>query len=130
VLVVVLLQAPMVRWLVIAFSCLVVAATSASQTDSPKEQQKLSAQGKVVEAKGGQAVRKVNVQVVGGAGQSYGRYSATTSGDGTFTIEDLKPGRYAVTLERTGFVQIATNGGQATFTLQPGQSLSGIVTME
>ena len=102
----------MVRWLVIAFSCLVVAATSVSQTDAPKEQQKLSVQGKVVEAKGGQPVRKVNIEVVGGAGQSHGRYSATTSGDGTFTIEDLKPGRYAVTLERTGFVQSATSNLQ------------------
>jgi protocatechuate 3,4-dioxygenase beta subunit len=115
------------RCLVTAFSCLVVAATSQSQTDVPKEGQKQSIQGKVVEAKSGQPVRKVNVEVMGGAGQSYGRYSATTIGDGTFTIKDLKPGRYAVTLVRTGFAQTATSGGQATFTLQPGQSLSGLV---
>jgi protocatechuate 3,4-dioxygenase beta subunit len=117
----------MMRCLVIAFSCLVVAATSPSQTDAPKEGQKQSIQGKVVEAKSGQPIRKVKVEVVGEVGQSDGRYSATTIEDGTFTIEDLKPGRYAVTLERTGFVQTATSGGQATFTLQPGQSLSGLV---
>lgn len=117
----------MVRCLVIAFSCLVVAATSPSQTVAPKEGQKQSIQGKVVEAKSGQPIRKVKVEVRGEAGQADGRYSATTIEDGTFTIEDLKPGRYAVTLERTGFVQTATSGGQATFTLQPGQSLSGLV---
>jgi len=117
----------MMRCLVIAFSCLVVAVTSSSQTVAPKEGQKQSIQGKVVEAKSGQPIRKVNVEVRGEAGQADGRYSATTIEDGTFTIEDLKPGRYVVTLERTGFAQTATSGGQATFTLQPGQSLSGLV---
>jgi protocatechuate 3,4-dioxygenase beta subunit len=117
----------MMRCLVIAFSCLVVAVTSSSQTVAPKEGQKQSIQGKVVEAKSGQPIRKVNVEVRGEAGQADGRYSATTIEDGTFTIEDLKPGRYVVTLERTGFAQTATSGGQATFTLQPGQSLSGQV---
>jgi protocatechuate 3,4-dioxygenase beta subunit len=115
------------RCLVIAFSCLVVVTISQGQTDAPKEGQKQSIQGKVVEAKSGQPIRKVNVEVRGEAGQSDGRYSATTIEDGTFTIEDLKPGRYAVTLERTGFAQTATSGGLATFTLQPGQSLSGLV---
>jgi hypothetical protein len=115
------------RCLVIAFSCLVVVAISLGQTDAPKEGQKQNIQGKVVEAKSGQPIRKVNVEVMGGAGQSYERYSATTIGDGTFTIEHLKPGRYEVTLERTGFVQTAKRGEQATFTLQPGQNLSGLV---
>jgi pentapeptide repeat protein len=56
-----------------------VAATSASQTDAPKEVQKQSIQGRVVDAKSGQPIRKVNVDVVGGTGDSYGRHSATTA---------------------------------------------------
>jgi hypothetical protein len=95
----------MMRCLVIALSCLVAAATSPGQTDGPKQVQKQSIQGKVMEAKSGQPVRKVNVEVAGV--QSYGHYSTTTSGDGTFTIENLEPGRYAVTLERSGFVKAA-----------------------
>jgi protocatechuate 3,4-dioxygenase beta subunit len=117
----------MIRCLVVAFLCMVVAATSPSQTDAPTEAQKQSVQGKVVEAKSGQPIRKVNIEVAGGSGQSFGRYSATTIEDGTFTIENLKPGRYTVTLERTGFAQTATSRAQATLTLQPGQSLSGLV---
>jgi len=117
----------MVRWLSIALSGLVFAATSPSQTDAPKEAQKQSIQGKVVEAKSGQPIRKVNVEVFGGTGQSNGRHSATTSADGTFAIEDMMPGRYTVTLEHPGFVQAVASGGQGTFTLQPGQSLSGLV---
>ena len=117
----------MMRCLAVAFFCLVVGATSSGQADAPKEAQKQSIQGKVVEAKSGQPVRKANVEVVGGAGQSFGPHSATTIEDGTFKIEDLKPGRYTVTLERTGFAQTATSGGRVTFTLQPGQSLSGLI---
>src|SRR5271170_3692310 len=111
------------RWFVIAIACLAVSASSPSQTDAPQKQ---SIQGKVLEAKSGQPIRKVNIQVMGGAGQSYGPHSGTTAADGTFTIEDLLPGRYFVTLEHAGFVQ-ATNRAQETFTLQPGQSLSALV---
>lgn len=81
-------EVTMMRCLVIALSCLVAAATSPSQTDAPKEVQKQSIPGKVIDAKSGQPVRKVNVEVAGV--QSYGHYSATTSGDGTFTIELLR----------------------------------------
>lgn len=123
---VVSLEAVMVRCLLIAFSCSVLAATSPSQTDATKEAQKQSVQGKVVDAKSGQPIRKVNVEVVGGAGQSYGRHSATTSADGTFAIVDITPGRYAVTLQHAGFVQ-TTSRGQAMLTLQAGQRLTGLV---
>jgi protocatechuate 3,4-dioxygenase beta subunit len=117
----------MMRCLVIALSCLVVAATSPSQTDAPKDGQKQSIQGKVIETKSDQPIRKVNIEVMGGSGQSYGRQEATTSADGTFTIEDMTPGRYTITLQRAGFAQTAASRGQATFTLQPGQNLTGLV---
>jgi protocatechuate 3,4-dioxygenase beta subunit len=95
--------------------------------DAPKDGQKQSIQGKVIETKSDQPIRKVNIEVMGGSGQSYGRHEATTSADGTFTIEDMTPGRYTVTLQRAGFAQTAASRGQATFTLQPGQNLTGLV---
>lgn len=117
----------MLRWLIIASVCLVLAASSPSQTETPKETPKQSVQGKVVDVRSGQPIRKVNVHLRGGTGGSYGPLSATTSADGTFTIEDLEPGRYFVTLERAGFVQTASNRTQGTFTLQPGEKLTGLV---
>ena len=114
----------MLRWMVIAFSCLVVTANCLSQMDSAKEPQKQSIHGRVIEAKSGQPIRKVRVEVAGGAGQSFGSHSATTSADGTFSIEDIPPGRYTVNLQHAGFVQTMTSPGQRTFTLQPGQSMT------
>jgi hypothetical protein len=100
----------MVRCLVSAFFSFIVAASSPGQ-DPPKEPQKLRIQGKVIEAKNRQPIRKVTVEVVGGAGQSFGSHSATTRAEGTFTIEDVVPGRYAVNLQHPGFVQTMTNRG-------------------
>jgi Carboxypeptidase regulatory-like domain len=117
----------MMRCLVVALSCLMAAATSPSQTDAPKDGQKQSIQGKVIETKSGQPIRKVNIEVMGGSGQSYGRHEATTGADGTFTIEDMTPGRYTITLQRAGFAQTGASRSQATFTLQPGQNLTGLV---
>jgi protocatechuate 3,4-dioxygenase beta subunit len=117
----------MMRCLVVALSCLMAAATSPSQTDAPKDGQKQSIQGKVIETKSGQPIRKVNIEVMGGSGQSYGRHEATTGADGTFTIEDMTPGRYTITPQRAGFAQTGASRSQATFTLQPGQNLTGLV---
>ena len=117
----------MIRWLAVGICCTVFAAGCLGQVDGPKEEQKLSIQGKVVDAKSGQPIRKVSVQVFGGTGESYGSHEATTAADGTFTIEDMSPGRYTAALQRAGFAQTSSRRGRATFTLAPGQSLTGLV---
>ena len=117
----------MIRWLAVGICCSMFAAASLGQVDAPKEERKQSVQGKVVDAKRGQPIRKVNVEADGGADQSYGRHVTTTGADGTFTIEDLGPGRYRVSVQRAGFAQTAVNRSQSTFTLAPGQSLTGLV---
>ena len=117
----------MFRLPMLALSYLVFTASSQAQSDAPQETKKQSVQGKVIEAKTGQPIRKASVEVIGGGEQSSGRHAVTTGADGTFSIEYLTPGRYMVRLERAGFVETAKNQHQTTFTLQPGQSLTGLV---
>lgn len=117
----------MFRLPMLALSYLVFTASSQAPSDAPRETKKQSVQGKVIEAKTGQPIRKVSVEVIGGGEQPSGRHAVTTGADGTFSIEGLTPGRYMVRLERAGFVETAKNQRQTTFTLQPGQSLTGLV---
>jgi hypothetical protein len=115
-------ETPMIGRLLVAFSCVAFASTSLGQTNTSKDVQKQSVQGKVVDARTNQPLRKVQLEGVGGTGQTSGWYKATTDSDGTFTFENAYPGRYNIWLERSGFVR-----RQATFTVQPGQSLKGLV---
>jgi carboxypeptidase family protein len=108
--------------LLVAFSWFAFASTSLAQMDTAKEVQKQNVQGNVVDAKTGQPIRKVQLEISGGAGQSFGEYRATTAPDGSFIIENVHPGRYNAVLEHAGFVR-----RQATFIVQPGQSLNGLV---
>jgi protocatechuate 3,4-dioxygenase beta subunit len=61
--------------------------------------------GHVLQDPSGQPLRKVEVQLNPRNGQLGDAYSATTDAEGKFQIENVLPGRYAVTLDRLGFVQ-------------------------
>lgn len=108
-----------------AVLCLLAPAISASQTGTPQSPQKQSIQGKVVDSKTSQPIRKVNVSISGG--DPFSSSSVATAADGSFSFDNLNPGRYTVSLEHSGFVQSISDRRQRTFTLQPGQSLTGLV---
>lgn len=104
---------------------LLVPAASPAQSSTSQSPQKQSIQGKVVDAKTSQPIRKVNVSVSGG--DPFSNSSIATAADGSFVFDNLNPGRYAVNLEHSGFVPSISDRRQRTFTLQPGQSLTGLV---
>src|SRR5207302_1348216 len=110
-------EVPMLRGFMLALSCLVVPTISQSQADAPKEAKKQSIQGKVIEARSGQPVRKVKVEVIGGPEASAGRHTATTTAGehrfgllrvdtgavttndlGEYRIADLRPGKYLISV--------------------------------
>jgi len=114
-----------VKRLIVAFSCL-VATAFAFQNAVPETASGITIHGTVLQAPGGQPIRKANVQFRASRGQSNGQYSATTDPDGRFKIDDVKPGRYMVTIDHPGFVQ-AARGRSTSILLLPGQDKTDLV---
>lgn len=86
-------------------------------------------EGRTVNSVTGEPVKWANVTLqggfataVGGRGQTIGSYTTTSSGEGTFAMKNLPPGRYSIRAERSGF-----SGTSAPMTtLSPGQRMTGL----
>jgi protocatechuate 3,4-dioxygenase beta subunit len=115
-----------VKRLLIAFSCL-VAIAFALQNASPKNVSGITIQGTVLQEPGGQPIRKANVRFSAPDGQSMDQYSDTTDADGRFKVDNVKPGRYASSVEHPGFVRSASGKQPASILVQPGQGTTDLV---
>lgn len=82
------------------FSSLCVAQTSPSESSKT-----LTVRGQVIQDPGGQPLRKVDLRFTARSAEHSDDYTATTDAEGKFQIENVRPGRYRVLLDRTGFVQ-------------------------
>lgn len=105
------------------FTCLVANAfvfQTASQTTNG-----VSVQGKVLDDGGGQPIRKVSVQL-SSRDNSQNQYSATSDVDGQFKVNNVKVGRYLITVDHPGFVQ-SGGGKQSSLLLQSGQGTANVV---
>lgn len=88
----------------------------------------LIVRGRVVQDPGGQPLRKVDVRFTSRNDQKNEQYSASTDAEGKFQIEDLKPGRYSISLEHPGFVQLDVRGSfGAKVTLQSAEDAKNLV---
>jgi hypothetical protein len=133
------------------FYLVLIPAALAQQTTSPQAPQPLEAQkpgtleGRVVHAKTGEPVRRVNLTLrpfgtpgmVGGMIGPTGPmapaapYAATTDAEGKFRIENVEPGSYRMMAERQGFVRQEYGARQSlmmgtTIKVAPGQELKGL----
>ena len=64
----------------------------------------MTVQGTVVDDRGGQPIRKANVQLLL-LNNEHKQYTAVSDADGRFRIENLKAGRYEITTDHPGYVQ-------------------------
>jgi hypothetical protein len=85
---------------------LLLSTCVAFQSSSANHSSGIDVRGKVKQEPGGQPVRKATVQLAG-AGNTY---SATTDGDGAFTVEGVQTGKYTVTVDHSGLVQSHDRG--------------------
>jgi len=107
---------------------IMLAGTSTAQTPVPKGVAKCTLQGKVIQDPGEQPLKKANIQLMGQGQDGGSSYSATTDAEGYFKIEDVKPGRYSILLERAGFVDADKRGGRKkSLVLEPGREIKDLV---
>ena len=100
-------------------------ATDSTQLPAIDSTTTLTVQGRVVQEPGGQPIRKVDIQLQPRDRQT-GSYSANTDAEGKFQIDDVKPGKYRVILDHSGFVQPRGRNG-ATLNLTSPADSHGIV---
>ena len=76
-----------------------------------------------------EGVKKALIELIAENQAQGGDYTATTSADGTFRIENILPGRYHLFAERTGFLEADKNHGRSdgrVLTLVAGQVLTDV----
>ena len=94
-----------------------------------KESIKCSVAGIVVKDPSGEPLKKALIEIVS-RDQDGVLYSTTSDVEGHFKIEDVAPGRYAIGVEKTGFIAVDRHGHEAhetAITLEAKQQLSGIL---
>jgi hypothetical protein len=87
-------------------------------------------EGKVINAANGEAVRKAAVLLQSRNGGQSLSYAAESDGNGKFHIDNVDPGKYAVSADRQGFmlqVAGATGAPPPTVTVEDGHSLADVV---
>ena len=77
------------------------------QDKSTTEKKSGSVSGVVVKEPGSQPLKKASITLVAESQTEGGNYAAITDATGHFSIEEVRPGRYWMMLERTGYVEIS-----------------------
>src|ERR1700751_2246914 len=76
-----------------------------------------------------QPVKKALIELIAENQTQGGDYTAVTSAEGTFRIENIIPGRYHLFAERTGLLDVdrqRTHSDGRVLTLTPGQELKDL----
>lgn len=89
-----------------------------------------SIEGTVSKDPGGEPLKKAIIEMIGEGQDEPANYTATTEQDGHFKISGVRPGRYVVFVERTGFIAVDAHHHHQTegipISIEPGQQLKGI----
>ena len=86
--------------------CLIVTAVVFADDKNANAKKAGSVSGVVVREPGSQPLKKATVTLVAENQTDGGNYTATTDANGRFSIDQVRPGRYRMLLERTGYVEV------------------------
>ncbi|PWU11900.1 MAG: hypothetical protein C5B51_01820 [Terriglobia bacterium] len=119
---------------VITAACLSLGAQVPQPPTRPEDL--CSVEGTVTNAATGAPVRKATIlvgrtDVTPGPNALPRNYTTATDASGTFAMKDLEPGKYRITVSRTGFVSMAygargANRSGTTLSLERGQKITGV----
>ena len=108
---------------------LTLSATVFSQDAKPQSSRRATVEGIVTRDPESQPVKKALIELIAENQSEAGNYTAMTSADGTFRIDNILPGRYHLFAERTGLLDLDRQrrhtDGQI-LTLAPGQELKNL----
>jgi hypothetical protein len=104
---------------------------ASSQTSSPQSSSssRVLVQGVVARDPGSEPVKKALVELIAESQNDGANYTALTAADGSFRIENIKPGRYRLFVERTGYQEIDKHHRHTegrVLTLNAGQDVKDI----
>ncbi len=109
-----------------------LSADAAAQSPAPANSQPHYArlQGIVTQYPGSEPLKKALIELIAESQNDGGNYTALTAVDGSFSIENISPGRYRMFVEHTGYQEIDkhrrhTEGRVLTFTA--GQEMKDLV---
>lgn len=109
--------------------CLIVTAVLLADDKSTTEKKSGSVSGVVVKEPGSQPLKKASITLVAESQTEGGNYAAITDATGHFSIEEVRPGRYWMMLERTGYVEISERQRRLdgrTLSVSPGEELKDV----
>ena len=115
-------------FVITVLSLILAGVALAQQRDSP-DKRTGTVSGIVVKEPGSQLLKKATVTLVAENQQEGGNYTAITDSEGHFAMDNVRPGRYRMLLERTGYVEINERQHKfdgRTLSLLPGQELKGL----
>ena len=115
----------------LSFWLILLAAAMAAQnpSDAVVSSKRAVVEGTVTKDPDSQPVKKALIELIAENQAEGGDYTALTSADGSFRIENILPGRYHLFAERSGFLDADKNRGHSEgriLALRAGQDLNDV----
>jgi protocatechuate 3,4-dioxygenase beta subunit len=108
---------------------LIALCAAAQNPPAAKPPSRAAIDGIVTKDPGSEPVKKALIELIAENQSEGGDYTAVTSADGTFHIEQILPGRYHLFAERTGFLEVDKHRARSAghvLTLAAGQEVKDL----